>query len=141
MEINALAFWEKHSVHFLEMVFKSDRRESLRQPDGYGRKSRECGDTIEIYLMLRDGIIDSASFETNGCIYSVACANTTVHLAMGKSLPEARDITASHIIRYLETLPEHERHCAELAAEALQLAVTDAQQTSRQPWRRLYRSF
>ncbi len=141
MEINAMAFWEKHSARFLEMVFKSDRRQSLRRPDGYGRKSRECGDTVEIFLMLRDGIIESASFETNGCIYSVACANTAVHLAMGKLLPEARDITAGHIMEYLETLPMHESHCAELAAEALQLAISDARQTSRQPWRKLYRSF
>jgi nitrogen fixation NifU-like protein len=123
------------------MVFRSERRESLRQPDGYGRKSRECGDTVEIYLIVRDGVIESASFETNGCIYSVACANAIVHLAMGKSLSEAREITASQVVEYLETLPEHENHCAELAAEVLQLAITDAQQTSRQPWRRLYRSF
>ncbi len=141
MEVKTLTFWEEHSVRFLEMVFKSDRRESLRQPDGYGRKCRECGDTVEIYLVLREGIIESASFETNGCIYSVACANTAVHLAMGKSLSEARDITASQIIEYLETLPKHEAHCAELAAGALQLAVNDARQTNRQPWRRLYRSF
>ncbi len=141
MEVNTLTFWEKHSVRFLEMVFKSDRREVLRQPDGYGQKSRECGDTVEIYLLLREGIIESASFETNGCIYSVACANTAVHLAMGKSLSEAGDITASQIIEYLETLPKHEKHCADLAAEALQLAINDARQIHRQPWRRFYRSF
>jgi nitrogen fixation NifU-like protein len=44
-------------------------------------------------------------------------------------------------MEYLETLPRHESHCAELASEALQMAITDARQTSRQPWRKLYRSF
>jgi nitrogen fixation NifU-like protein len=135
-----MAFWEKHSVRFLEMVFRSDRRESLSQPDGYGRKSRECGDAIEIYVILRDGIISSASFETTGCIYSVACANAVVHLAVGKSLQEAGDITAERVVDYLETLPEHERHCADLASEALQQALTDARETLRRPWRRFYRS-
>jgi len=140
VNVNGMAFWQKHSLRFLEMVFKADRRESLKQPDGYGRQTRECGDTIEIYVILRNGLIDSASFETNGCIYSVACANAAVHLALGKSLPEARSITAASIVDYLETLPEHERHCAELAATVLQLALTDAQETLRLPWRKFYRS-
>lgn len=140
MDVNTLSFWEKHSLNFLEMVFKTERRESLNQPHGYGRKSRECGDTIEIFLTVRDGMIETASFETNGCIYSVACANTMVHLAMGKSLGEAGDLNADHIIEFLETLPPHERHCAELAVDALQLALMDANETKRQPWKRLYRS-
>ncbi len=135
-----MAFWEKHSVRFLEMVFRSDRRESLTQPDGYARKSRACGDTIEIFLVVRDGTIDSASFETNGCVYSVACANAAVHLALGKSLAEGRAISAERIVEYLETLPPHERHCAELAAEVLHQAILDAQESLRHPWRKLYRS-
>ncbi|MCU0574186.1 MAG: iron-sulfur cluster assembly scaffold protein [Syntrophobacteraceae bacterium] len=135
-----MAFWQKHSLRFLDMVFRADRRESLKQPDGYGRQTRECGDTIEIYVVLRDGLIDSASFETNGCIYSVACANAAVHLALGRSLPEARCISAASIVDYLETLPGHELHCAELAAAVLQLALTDAQETLRLPWRKFYRS-
>lgn len=140
VDVNSMAFWQKHSLRFLEMVFRADRRESLSQPDGYGRQTRECGDTVEIYVVLRDGRIESASFESNGCIYSVACANAAVHLALGMSLPEARSITAASIVEYLETLPEHERHCAELAAAVLQLALTDAQETLRLPWRKLYRS-
>ena len=139
MDVDTMAFWQKHSLRFLEMVFRTDRRETLRQPDGCGRQTRECGDTIEIYVVLRDGIIDSASFETNGCIYSVACANAAVHLALGKSLTEARGINAASIIDYLETLPEHERHCAELAAAVLQLALNDARESLRRPWRKFYR--
>lgn len=138
--MNTLSFWEKHSLNFLEMAFKTERRESLSQPHGYGRKSRECGDTIEIFLTVRDGVIESASFETNGCIYSVACANAMVHLAMGKSLVDAGDLGADDVIGFLETLPSHERHCADLAADALQLALMDARETSREPWKRLYRS-
>lgn len=138
--MNTLSFWEKHSLNFLEMAFKTERRESLSQPHGYGRKSRECGDTIEIFLTVRDGVIESASFETNGCIYSVACANTMVHLAMGKSLEEAGELGADDVIAFLETLPSHERHCAELAADVLRLALMDARETKREPWKRYYRS-
>jgi nitrogen fixation protein NifU and related proteins len=140
MEMNTMDFWQKHSLRFLEMVFKTDRRESLSKPDGYGRKSRECGDTIEIFLNLRNGMIGSASFETNGCIYSVACANAAVYLVEGKSIQEARDISTEQIVEFLETLPHHEAHCAELAVGALQLALVDAQATIRNPWKRFYRS-
>lgn len=135
-----MAFWQHHSLRFLEMAFKTDRRESIRQPDGFGRQTRECGDSITIYLVLREDVIYSASFESNGCIYAVACANAAVHLCLGKTLTEAGDITAASIIEYLETLPEQERHCAELAAAALEQALRDARETLKHPWRRFYRS-
>ncbi len=140
MNVDSMSFWQDHSLRFLEMAFRNDRRESLSQPDGYGRQTRQCGDTVEIYLLLRDGIIHSASFETNGCIYSVACANAAVHLCLGKSLEEAMDVTAPAIVECLETLPEPERHCADLAAAALRQALMDARETLKRPWRRLYRS-
>ncbi len=126
MEQSGLDFWERHSLQFLEMAFETFKRETLEKPDGYGKKTRECGDTIEIFLMLDEAKIRSASFETDGCLYSVACSNAVVHLAEGKTLPEAGRITPENVIRYLETLPENESHCADLAVAALRLALDDA---------------
>lgn len=123
MERSGLEFWERHSLNFLEMAFETHKRETLEKPDGYGKIARECGDTVEIFLVLENDRIRSASFETNGCLYAVACANAVVHLAEGKSLREAQGLAPEHVMDYLGTLPENEAHCAELAVEALRMAL------------------
>lgn len=141
MNRDAMDFWQNHSVKFLEMVFRSDRRETLEKPDGYGRRGREeCGDEIELFLTVRHGVISSASFETNGCIFTVACANAVVHLVEGKRLDEAWKITPEQVADYLETLPKPEMHCAQLAVRTLHVALANAQENERHPWRKFYQS-
>jgi nitrogen fixation NifU-like protein len=138
MDQNVLEFWQQHSVRFLEMVFQSGKRESLQQPDGYGKATRECGDTIEVYLNIRNGRIRTACFQTNGCVYSVACANVAVHLVEGRTVEEAWAVSPKNIVEYLETLPESEFHCAALAVRALRAALTDNRDVERQPWKKFY---
>lgn len=123
-------FWNRHSLRFLEMAFQADRQEYLENPDGYGKKIRECGDTVEVFLIVRDGRIHNASFQTEGCLYTVACANAVLQMAEGRTLDEALGIAPDDVVDFLETLPDKERHCAELAVEALHLAILDAQSKS-----------
>ncbi len=138
MDEKTLKFLQQHSLNFLEMALKDDRREVLANPDGYGKFSRECGDTVEIFLMHRDGKIRSATFQTDGCLYSVACSNAAVNLATDLTPEEAWGITPQHIIELLETLPPTEEHCAELAVKALRVALKDLQETDRRPWKKFY---
>lgn len=139
MDEKALEFWKNHSIRFIEMALGEDKRESVAKPDGYGRQERECGDAIEVFLSMRDGKIRTASFQTNGCLYAVACANTVVHLVEGKSLGEAMDLNPDEVAVYLETLPESEYHCAEMAVLAMRNAVADARLIAREPWKKAYR--
>ena len=140
MDQSSVSFWQNHSIRFLEMALQADRREVLSSPDGYARVGREeCGDSLEIYLMVRDGTIRAASFETNGCLYVVACANTVTFLAEGKTFAEAQKIVPEDIMAYLETLPEEEAHCAELAVAGLRTAIADAREIDRSPWKKAYR--
>ena len=140
MEQGKANFWEVHSIHFLDMALQAGRRETLSSPDGYAKVGREeCGDALEIFLMMRDDVIRSASFETNGCLYVVACANTITFLAEGKSVTEAMRITPEEIMAYLETLPPEEQHCADLAVEALRSAIAEAREMQRCPWKKAYR--
>ncbi len=134
MDQDYLSFWEHHSVNFLTMAFETNRSGRIENPDGYGKCSRECGDTLEIFLNSHDGLISSAYFDTEGCLYTVACANTVVSMVEGKPVEEAWHILPRHIFDYLETLPEAEMHCAELAVQALHAALLDLSKTERQPW-------
>lgn len=123
MQNESLNFWQQHSVRFLEMALRADKQETLKNPDGYGKQSSGCGDTVEIFLEIADGQIRAATFATNGCLNAVACANTLLHLVEGKSLQAAREVTAEDVVGYLETLPSEEHHCAAMAVEALTLAL------------------
>ena len=51
---NNFDFWQNHSLHYLEMAFRSDKRETIDHPDGYGKRTGQCGDTVEIFLTVRN---------------------------------------------------------------------------------------
>ena len=132
--------WQDHSLRYLEMAFRTDRREILERPDGYGKRTGECGDTVEMFLTVRGDRIASVSFDTDGCMSTNACANTVAELAEGKSVEEAWEINTEDVIRYLETLPPENFHCAELAVGAFYLALANYKDIKRNPYK-MYGSF
>ncbi|MDX2496641.1 MAG: iron-sulfur cluster assembly scaffold protein [Desulfobacterales bacterium] len=110
----------------------------MKDPDGYGKRTGECGDTVKIYLAVSNDRIESISFDTDGCINTNACANTLVFLAKGKTIPQAWEISPQKVIDFLETLPEEHTHCAELAVGALYLALSNFHEIKHAPWKKLY---
>jgi nitrogen fixation protein NifU and related proteins len=140
MSVKEFDFWQDNSLHFLEMAFRHDRREKLQKPDGYGKKIGECGDTVEMFLCINKDRIQSVTFDTDGCINTNACANTVSHLTEGKTIEEAWEILPEDVIEFLETLPEENYHCAELAVGALYLALANCQERHRNLWKNLMKS-
>lgn len=132
-------FWQDHSRRYLEMALRTDRQETISQPDGYGKKTGNCRDTVEIFLTVRDDRIERASFRTDGCLNTNACANTVVEMITGRSLEDAWQITPDDVAAYLETLPQNHFHCAELAVGALYLALADCRRLQKNPWQKPYR--
>lgn len=118
-------FWNDHSLEFLEMAMKRDYQETLTSCSGYGKKTRECGDTIEFYLTIENAVIQSVSYDIKGCLFSHACANTVIKFANGQTIEKARNIAANDITAYLKTLPKEEAHCAAHALAAFHLALDD----------------
>lgn len=124
---NGFDFWQSHSLKYLEMAFRTDKKERVASVAGYGKRTGECGDTIEMYLQISNGAITQASFDSNGCLNTMACANTVIHMAEGKTVDDAWEIAVEDVIDYLETLPEDGEHCAQLAVGALYKALADYQ--------------
>jgi nitrogen fixation NifU-like protein len=131
-------FWRDHSLHYLEMAFRYDRRERMQNPDGYGKQTGECGDTVEMFLCIKNGRIQSVSFDTDGCINTNACANTVSHLSEGKTIEEAWEITPEDVIEFLETLPKENYHCAELVVGVFYLVLANCQECQRNSWKKPY---
>jgi len=131
-------FWQDHSDNYLEMAFRVDRREVVTNPDGYGKKTGDCGDTVEFYLSANNDIVESVSFDLDGCMNTNAAANTVAHLIEGKTIDEAWEVKPEDIIDYLETLPEENFHCAELAVGALYLALANYRELKKASWKKAY---
>jgi nitrogen fixation NifU-like protein len=121
------------------MALGQERRERVVKPDGYGKRTGDCGDTVEFFLNTEKGRIRSVSYLTNGCLNTNACANTVAHLIEGGSIEAGWEITPEAVIAYLQTLPAESHHCAELAVGALYKALADLTEKTRQPWKKLYR--
>ncbi|MCF6249515.1 MAG: iron-sulfur cluster assembly scaffold protein [Desulfobacula sp.] len=118
-------FLENHSLNYIEMALKTDSIERINNPDGYGIRIGDCGDSVEFFLVCQKGRLSSVSFFTRGCLNTNACCNTVVKLAKGKTIDRAWGIKPEQVARFLQTLPEDHIHCAELAVGALYLALTD----------------
>ncbi len=118
-------FWNRHSLQYLEMAFETGNRELIQNPDGYGKRTGDCGDTIEFFIMVEKGILNQVSFEVQGCLNTVACSNTLVHLTRSIPVEKAWDILPEDISSFLQTLPHDHFHCAELALGAFYLALSD----------------
>ena len=115
----------EHSDKFKLMATNTERFRILENPDGYGIKKGDCGDTVELYLAVSDGRIELVTFQIAGCLNTFACANTLSYLAEGRTVAECWNITPDLIMKFLETLPEDHHHCAELAVGTFYLALNN----------------
>jgi nitrogen fixation NifU-like protein len=112
---------------------------SLSNADGFGVVTGSCGDTMELYLRIRNDRILSASFMTDGCGTTIAAGSMVTELAKGKAVSEALKITRDDVLKALGGLPEESQHCAQLAADTLKAALRDYLAYKNEPWRRAYR--
>jgi len=97
--------------------------ERMEAPDGYGRVTGSCGDTMEIFLRFQEGRVVQGAFQTDGCLASIVCGSYSAELALGKDPDELTEITGERVLQAIGGLPDEETHCAFLAAESLQEAV------------------
>jgi len=112
----------------------------LEAADGYAKNTGTCGDTMEMFLKVRDERIVECSFQTDGCGTTVVCGSVATELAVGKSILEALGaVSATELLRLLGGLPEASVHCAQLAAETLRRAMADYLYQKKEPWKKNYR--
>ena len=87
--------------------------------------NENCGDIMQITMLIEDGIIKDAKFKTFGCAAAVASSSTATAMIIGKTIDEALQIKNSDVIESLEGLPPQKIHCSVLAEEAIKLAIED----------------
>lgn len=98
----------------------------MENPDGTGKVGNPvCGDIMELYIKVKDGVIVDAKFQTFGCGAAIATSSMVTELVKGKTLDEALKISNKTVAEALDGLPPVKLHCSVLAEEALQAAIED----------------
>ena len=64
--IKEFDFWKDHSLEFLEMALKRDFQEIIKNPDGHGKRQGECGDIVEFFLIIKDNVLETISYDIEG---------------------------------------------------------------------------
>jgi len=96
----------------------------IKDPDTTGRITGSCGDTMEMSLKVKDGIVCSASYRADGCGPTSACAAAATRMAKGKQIDELPELIDYEVIeKAVGGLPEDHIHCAMLASDTLNEAV------------------
>ena len=92
-----------------------------------------CGDEMEFYLYIKDGIIDEIKFYTgNGCVDSKAAGEQVAQFAEKKDVMDALAVNPKQVLDALDyfnssksQISENGRHCAILAVSTLYKAIAD----------------
>jgi nitrogen fixation protein NifU and related proteins len=96
----------------------------LTDADAIGEQgSFKCGDTMKIYLKIKDDRIEDVRFLTYGCGAAIASSSMLTEMVKGKTLDEAMKITNQDVADELGGLPPVKLHCSNLAADALHNAI------------------
>jgi nitrogen fixation NifU-like protein len=107
--------------------------------EGFAAVTGPCGDTMEIWLEVKDGRISNATFWTDGCGTTIAAGSMVTEMAKGQSIAEAQRISQKDILDALGRLPDESLHCALLASNTLREAIKDYLILRKEPWKKAYR--
>ena len=100
----------------------------MEQADGVGAVGNPaCGDVVTVYVRLHGDVVEEARFESMGSPFQLATASVLCDVACGRTIAEVLSMGSRPVIDRLDGLPRAKYHLARLALDALQLAVTDAQ--------------
>jgi len=112
---------------------------NMENANGFATVTGPCGDTMEIWLKVKNDRILEATFMTDGCGTTIAAGSMATELAKGINVIQAQRISQQDVLEALGGLPEESKHCASLAANTLREAVKDYLALKNEPWKRAYK--
>ena len=82
-----------------------------------------CGDIVRLSMKLDAGRISAIKFKAKGCAPAMACGSALTELVTGKTIEEAHRLTREDLVRAVGGLPQASSHAAQLALDALSVAL------------------
>lgn len=121
--LSSSGYAEKAIDYFL----KKANMGTLPDADQVTELTGPCGDTMRLYLKMKNGTIQDAKIQVLGCPGAVASAMAAMDLIRGMSLSEAKTVKDRDVFRMLEDLPDQKQHCVRLTIKTIQKAIEDYQ--------------
>jgi len=85
-----------------------------------------CGDVVRLSLKMADGRIGEIRFKAKGCVPAMACASLLTEMVLGRTPEEAGKLTREDLVRAIGGLPQASGHAAQLALDALEALLRQA---------------
>ncbi|MDZ4165641.1 MAG: Fe-S cluster assembly scaffold protein NifU [Smithellaceae bacterium] len=99
---------------------------AIEDADGIGKEGNPlCGDVMELYIKVKEDVIEDAKFKTFGCGAAIAVSSIVTEMVKGKKIEEALGLSNKVVAEALGGLPSSKMHCSVLAVDALKKAVDD----------------
>lgn len=119
---------ESYSPIAREYANHPRNRGALASFDSHAQVTGPCGDTMDFWLVVQDGILKKAAFDTDGCAPSCACGSMLTVMAQGEPMKKVKELQPQNILNALGDMPADADHCATLAINTLQQACKEYQQ-------------
>ncbi|MFT4551357.1 MAG: nitrogen fixation NifU-like protein [Verrucomicrobiales bacterium] len=117
--------------------FEEKIRNAIANPQNMGEMSDadsvgtvgspDCGDMLRMWVKFdeKDGkkVIDRATFQSFGCQTAIAVASLATEMLKGKTVEEARNLSATDLSEPLGPLPPMKIHCGQMVEGALRSAL------------------
>lgn len=114
-------------------------QESIENPQNMGEMidadavgtvgSSECGDMVRMFLKFDEiegkKIINKATFQSFGCQTAIAVASMATEMLKGKTIDEAKNLSADKMTAEIGSLPPMKLHCGEMVEGALRSALEE----------------
>lgn len=82
-----------------------------------------CGETMELYLKIEEGLIKNVKFQYDGCAGAACCGSALCELTKDKTIEEAKNITQEDVLKYLKISPIKDFDCPLLAVKTLERVI------------------
>jgi nitrogen fixation NifU-like protein len=112
------------------MIFPRNTGEIIKH-NGFSILQDEDGNSLAIWIEIENNTVTNVSFSSQDCIVCTACGSAGTEIIRGQNINTALSITPEDIIRALDGLPEENKPCAMLAANAIKTAVEDYLSTNK----------
>ncbi|NLY85443.1 MAG: iron-sulfur cluster assembly scaffold protein [Tissierellia bacterium] len=125
--------YSEYSMTVIEHFMTPRNVGSMKDPDGVGTYGDlKCGDSLTIYIKVKDNVITDISFLVFGCTASIATSSMITEMAKGKTIEEAEAITEKDLIDALGGLPQSKLHCSVLGVKGLRAAIENYKERKRE---------
>ena len=122
-----------------EELLEKKIQESIENPQNMGEMidadavgtvgSSECGDMVRMFLKFDESqgkkIINKATFQSFGCQTAIAVASMATEMLKGKTINEAKNLSANEMTAEIGSLPPMKLHCGEMVEGALRSALEE----------------